>query len=190
MPSKQQKCSPKSRVSVKSGTKAAQVKSLRSTSTWVATKPSDLRKLSLLNQAQKKERMKTNRPRVAFFDIENGASLGYFWGQLWATSILRVGQPWCMLSFSDRWLGEKKVCPHALPDYPGYKRNKEDDSSLLGDLHRLFDEADILVAHNGDRFDVRKTNARFIINGMLPPKPYKKIDTLKVARRHFQRSAE
>ena len=153
--------------------------------THVATKKSDLRKLSLKHQAQKKAQMTVRRPRVAFFDIENGPSLGYFWGKLWETSILRVEQPWYMLSFSYKWLGEKKVYTHALPDYPGYKRNKEDDSSLLGDLHKLFDEADVLVAHNGDRFDVRKTNARFIINGFLPPKPYKTIDTLKVARRHF-----
>ena len=153
--------------------------------THIATKKSDLRKLSLQHQAQKKARMATNRPRVAFFDIENGPSLGYFWGKLWETSILRVEQPWYMLSFSYKWMGEKKVYTHALPDYPGYKRNKEDDSSLLCDLHKLFDEADILIAHNGDRFDVRKTNARFIINGMLPPSPYKTIDTLKVARRHF-----
>lgn len=122
---------------------------------------------------------------MAFFDIENGPSLGYFWGKLWETSILRVEQPWYMLSFSYKWLGEKKVYTHSLPEYPGYNRNPEDDSSLLRDLHKLFDEADVLIAHNGDRFDIRKSNARFIINGMTPPSPYKTIDTLKVARRYF-----
>ena len=151
----------------------------------IANKKSDLRKLSLKHQAQKQKQFKTKRPRVAVFDIENGPSLGYFWGKIWETSILRVEAPWYMLCFSYKWLGEKKVYTHALPDYPGYKKNKEDDRALLKDLHKLFDEADILIAHNGDRFDIRKTNARFVINGMLPPKPYKTIDTLKIARRLF-----
>ena len=141
-----------------------------------------------MSKRVKKEQppVKRTKPVVIFFDIENGPSLGYFWGKLWETSILRVTQPWFMLSFSYKRLGEKKVYTHALPDYKNYKKHKEDDRALLKDLHKLFDEADVLIAHNGDRFDIRKANARFIVNGLPPPKPYKTIDTLKVARRHFQ----
>jgi DNA polymerase elongation subunit (family B) len=85
-------------------------------------------------------------------------------------------------------MGEKKIHCHALPDYPAYKKDKENDKDLIEDLHALFDEADILIAHNGDRFDIRKANARFIMQGLKPPSPYKSIDTLKAARRffHFQ----
>jgi len=43
-----------------------------------------------------------------------------------------------------------------------------------------------VIGHNGDKFDVKKTNARFIAHGMNPPSPYKTIDTLKVARRFFK----
>jgi hypothetical protein len=127
-------------------------------------------------------------PKVAFFDVENAPSLGWFWGHLWETSIIGVDVPWYMLSFSYKWMGESKVHCHALPDYKLYKRDKEDDKRLIKDLHKLFDEADILIAHNGDRFDIRKANARFIMQGLRPPSPYKSIDTLKVARQkfHFQ----
>lgn len=129
-----------------------------------------------------------SHPKVAFFDVENAPSLGYFWGHLWETNIISVQVPWYMLSFSYKWMGEDKVRCHALPDYPLFKKDKENDKHLIEDLHALFDEADILIAHNGDRFDIRKANARFIMQGLRPPSPYKSIDTLKAARRffHFQ----
>jgi uncharacterized protein YprB with RNaseH-like and TPR domain/DNA-directed RNA polymerase subunit RPC12/RpoP len=52
-------------------------------------------------------------------------------------------------------------------------------------LWKLLDEADVVIAHNGDRFDIKKTNARFIYYKLPPPSPYKTIDTLKEAKRYF-----
>jgi hypothetical protein len=49
----------------------------------------------------------------------------------------------------------------------------------------LLDEADIVIAHNGDRFDMRKANARFVYHNLGPVSPVKQIDTLKSARRYF-----
>ena len=90
-----------------------------------------------------------------------------------------------MLCFSWIWLGETKIHTRALPDYPRHKKNKQDDTDLIKDLHGLFDEADILIAHNGDKFDIRKAYARFITTGLKPPSPSRSIDTLKSARKHF-----
>jgi DNA polymerase elongation subunit (family B) len=127
-----------------------------------------------------------NSPKIALFDIETAPSLGYFWGNLYETSIIDVTKPWYMLCFSYKWLGEKEIHTHAICDYPRFKKNKEDDKNLIEELHRVFDRADVLVAHNGDGFDIRKTNARFIIQGLRPPSPYKTIDTLKAARKFFK----
>ena len=124
-------------------------------------------------------------PRIALFDVENAPSLGYFWGKKWETNIVGVKNPWYMLSFAYKWLGEKKTHVKALCDYPLYDANLENDFWLIKDLHALFDEADILIAHNGNRFDIKKVNARFLRYNMAPPKPYKTIDTLLVARTHF-----
>jgi RNase P subunit RPR2 len=44
--------------------------------------------------------------------------------------------------------------------------------------------ADGFPCHNS-RFDVRKTNARFLLHSFAPPKPYKIIDTLLEARKNF-----
>jgi DNA polymerase elongation subunit (family B) len=126
-----------------------------------------------------------SQPKIALFDIETAPSLGYFWGKLYETDIIEVDTPWYMLCFSYKWLGEKKIHTHSLRHYPGYKRDLENDRDLVGDLHKLFDAADILIAHNGDRFDIRKSNARFLKHGMKPPSRYRSIDTLKIARSKF-----
>ena len=91
-----------------------------------------------------------------------------------------------MLSFAYKWQGEKKVKTCALPDYPGYPRNLENDKFLAKDLHRLLDQCDVVIAHNGDRFDLRKANARFIQHRFRPPSPYRTVDTLKIARQRFK----
>lgn len=82
-------------------------------------------------------------------------------------------------------MNENKIHTRALPDYSVYKKDKENDAALIVDLHRLFDEADILIAHNGDRFDTRKVAARFIKHGLKPPSPCRTIDTLRAARKYF-----
>ena len=50
----------------------------------------------------------------------------------------------------------------------------------------LLDKADVVIAHNGDSFDIKKTNTRFAIHGMKPPSPYKSIDTKKLAKKYFK----
>lgn len=125
-------------------------------------------------------------PKILLMDIETAPSLGYFF-DLWKEgNILDTAKDWYVLSFAAKWLGEKKTKVWALPDYPGYKKNQECDKALLGDLWQLLNEADIVVAHNGDRFDIRKVNARFIVHGLRPPSPYRSIDTLKIARKYFK----
>lgn len=56
---------------------------------------------------------------------------------------------------------------------------------LVTELWNLFNQADIIIGHNGDKFDIRKSNTRFIEHGLTPPDPYKTIDTLKAARKYF-----
>ena len=52
-------------------------------------------------------------------------------------------------------------------------------------LWKLLDESDLVIAHNGDKFDIRKINARFLYWNFGPPSPYKTIDTKKVAKKYF-----
>jgi len=74
----------------------------------------------------------------------------------------------------------------ALCDYPGYKGGVVDDKKLVTELWKVLDGADVVIAHNGDSFDIKVLNARFVANGLNAPSDYKSIDTLKVAKKHFR----
>ena len=56
-------------------------------------------------------------------------------------------------------------------------------------LWTAMDEADVLIAHNGDGFDIKKIQARMLINKMTPMSPFESVDTLKAARASFKFSS-
>ena len=89
---------------------------------------------------------------------------------------------WYVLSWSAKWLYDDEVLSDVLTSKEAIDRN---DKRVLESAWKLLDEADIIIAHNGDKFDLRKIKARFLSNGIMPPMPYKTIDTLKVARKEF-----
>lgn len=121
------------------------------------------------------------KPKIFIFDIETSPITAYTWS-LWteARSYDNVISDWSMLSWAGKWLGDDEV----YWDVNSY-RDPLDDTKILQSLHSFMDEADIIVAHNGNKFDIKKMNARFLLNGMKPPSPYRKIDTLLEARKYF-----
>jgi len=127
----------------------------------------------------------TKDKRVLLFDIETAPIVGYTWG-LWEQNVIDTKEEWYMLTFSYKWLGEKTTHVRSLPDYELYKKDKKDDLQLTAELWKLFDEADVIIAHNGDAFDIKKANMRFVKHGMRPPSPYKTVDTKKVAKKYFK----
>jgi len=129
--------------------------------------------------------VKTTPTRIVFIDIETAPSLGWVWAK-WETNVIDFKKDWYLLSFAYKVMGEKKVVTRGLIDYPDYKKDMENDSALVNDLWKVFDEADILIGHNGDAFDIRKSNSRFLTHKLPPPSPYKTVDTLKIARRAFK----
>lgn len=128
--------------------------------------------------------IKQHKAKILLFDIENSPNISYTWGK-YEQDVIAFKQEWHMLSFAYKWLGDKSVKTSSLPDFKKYKKDKTDDIELIKVLWKLLNEADIIIGHNVDRFDIRKTNARFLANNLPPPSPYKTIDTLKVARNKF-----
>lgn len=122
--------------------------------------------------------------KVLIYDIETRPNTGYIWGK-WEQNVIEYTEEWSMLCFAYKWLGSSKTHVVALPDFPGYDPNVVDDFDVVEKLHDLFDQADVVIAHNGDSFDQKKTHARFVYHNMTPPSPYKQIDTKKVAKRYF-----
>lgn len=124
--------------------------------------------------------------KILLLDVETSPCLAYMWS-LWREikNYSFVNKEWYMMCFSAKWLGSKEIMSYSLPDFKTYKKNPENDRELLLKLRDLLDEADVVIAHNGINFDMRKIYARFIINGITPPSPCKIIDTLQIVRKVF-----
>lgn len=89
-----------------------------------------------------------------------------------------------MISY--KWLDESKIYTISQTDFSLFKKNIHDDREVLKAFSKVIEEADMIVAHNGDSFDLRKLRGRLLLQG-LPPIPHtKSIDTLKIARRLFK----
>jgi DNA polymerase III epsilon subunit-like protein len=129
--------------------------------------------------------MSTRKARILIYDIETAPLIVTTWG-IWEQNAVWVIQDWYMLAFAWKWLDEKETHVLALTDFPKtFTKNGEDDSDLVKALWELQNEADIVVAHNGAKFDQKKANSRYALNGLNRPAPYHDVDTLKVARASF-----
>ena len=124
-------------------------------------------------------------PKILLIDIETSPNLGYVWGK-WQQDVIAFEKEWYILCYTVKWLGEKGITTVSLPQFKFfYSVDPEDDRKVVESLWKWLDKADIVIAQNGDEFDLKKINARFAIHGLKPPSPYKTIDTLKQARRYF-----
>jgi len=125
-----------------------------------------------------------NKPRVLIYDIETAPIIAYVW-KLWDNDVAlnQIQSDWHLLSWAAKWLDDpaKKIIYKDQRN----KKNIQDDKSLLKGIWKLLDKADIVITQNGKKFDQKKLNARFLINGFKPPSSYKHIDTLQIAKKHF-----
>lgn len=129
--------------------------------------------------------VKNRKPRILLYDIETMANLSYVWAK-YEQDVIAVNKHWYILTVAYKWLGESKTHVMSLPEFPIYKKDRTNDKQLVEALWKLFDEADVLIAHNGNSFDTKKVNARFLKHGLNPPTPYKQIDTKLVAKKYFR----
>jgi RNase P subunit RPR2 len=108
----------------------------------------------------------------------------YVWGLMRNDFITpdKVIKDWNVISWSAKWLGDSKIMSAVQTKKEAIAR---DDKRITKKLWSLFDEAEILIAHNGRRFDIKKINTRFYMNDMGVPSSYLVIDTLIEARKNF-----
>lgn len=124
------------------------------------------------------------KARILVYDIETSPIIGYTWG-FWQTDVVEILHDWQILSVAWKWLGDKKVHVIGQDDFKGYVPGVNNDKEVVKVLRDLLDEADIVVAHNGNRFDQKKVKTRIIMHGLTPPSPFKQVDTKIVAKQNF-----
>ena len=124
--------------------------------------------------------------KVLILDIETAPNHAYVWS-IWKEicSTDFITDDWYILCWCAKWLGDKKMHSGSVHTSCTFKKDPQNDKEILLKLHKLLDEADIVIAHNGIKFDCKKIRTRFILNGIKPPSPYRVIDTLTAARAVF-----
>lgn len=126
-----------------------------------------------------------NKPKVLLYDLETSMIKGYFWG-LWQQniSIDAIVEDWYVICWSAKWLGTDTMLNSSVHDFPKvpYRQNEKEVVEALWDL---VDEADILIAFNGKKFDRKKMNAKFLEYGLPEPSPYKVVDPMLIVKGKF-----
>jgi hypothetical protein len=118
--------------------------------------------------------------KILIFDLEISPTLAYTWG-LWKQNIgiEQIQEDWFIMSAAGKWIDNDEVY------YEDCRDSLFDDRKIVFNLHTMLDKADIVIAHNAIKFDIKKINSRFLHHNLLPPSPYKVVDTLQVAKSTF-----
>lgn len=117
-------------------------------------------------------------PKIVFWDIETTPLLAWVWGR--KPDYIphdNIEQSWRIICAS--WMTDDSNRVHTAVGDNGCDKN------IILALYEMFGQADVLVHHNGDRFDYRRVVTRGSAHGLKPPPKPKTIDTLKQARKHF-----
>jgi predicted PolB exonuclease-like 3'-5' exonuclease len=121
-----------------------------------------------------------NKINRLIWDIETSPCIGMFWRPGWKVSISHdnIIKESAIICICYKWEGEKKV--HSL------EWNDGDDKALCEQFLEIANQADELIAHNGDKFDLPWLQARCIYHGLDPTPIFNTVDTLVIARRRFK----
>jgi len=122
--------------------------------------------------------------KVLFYDLETAPSLAYVWGprEDWIPHD-RMATASFTICWSASWLGSNKVLSGCVTPEEALDR---DDERIVAELLPLIQEADVLVGHNINGFDLPMFNNRLMMLGLEPLGPKRTIDTCQLAKRNFR----
>lgn len=125
--------------------------------------------------------------KLVFLDLETQSHLVRSWGLFNQNiSINQIKQPGRTICAAWKWQGKKGV------EFASeWQPTAEDESwfcykDFLSKLHKVLDEAAVLVTYNGKRFDVPTVYKEFVLHGLPPPAPFHHIDLYQTVRRQFR----
>ncbi len=70
-------------------------------------------------------------------------------------------------------------------DFPQWRKNINDDRELLKITREILADADVIVTHNGKRFDWKFFQTRLLLHGMKPLPKIPHLDTCSISKRHL-----
>ena len=133
-----------------------------------------------VNKESKEDFQEGREQRVLIYDIETSFNIGWFWRTGYKLNITpdQIIKERAIICVSYKWLGEDQV-------YNLVWDKNQDDKFLIEQFIEVMNEADMLVAHNGDRFDLKWLKTRALIHRLPMLIDYPQFDTLKVAKKKF-----
>lgn len=132
--------------------------------------------------------VRDGQPAIVFYDIETRPKVGLYFGPEWQTRIAKQLVRTEVLSFAYKWEGSDETHVVAAWDDPNWRPGileHDQDEYVMRRMWDMFDLADVVVAHNGDKFDQKKAQGRFFRFDMMPPSHFIEVDTLKLSRTFF-----
>lgn len=140
--------------------------------------------LDIIRRTISKFRKRTNteakrsKAKRLFFDIETSYHTVRMWrvGKVGWVSPESIKEHKKIICISYKWQNEDTV--HTLDWRMGEKK-------MIKEFIKIMEQADEIVAHNGDRFDVKELRTRAIYHGVLMFPNYRTLDTLKKSRQYF-----
>ena len=117
--------------------------------------------------------------KILFLDLETSPNLAHVWG-LWDQniSISQLVNHTEVICFGARWYGSKQVLFRSV--------HHDGQQVMLEEMHRVLDEADIVIGWNSQNFDIKHMYREFLEHGMTPPSPHKDLDLMKVVKSQFR----
>ena len=118
--------------------------------------------------------------KILLLDIECAPTTAYVWGR-WDQNVSQkqVVQEGYLLTYSAKWLGGDTIVSNRIYE-------PKNDEVLVQELAELMEQADLVVAHNAQKFDIPLIKTRMVALGMTPPSPSKIVDTLRIAKAEFR----
>lgn len=122
----------------------------------------------------------TKRKRL-FFDIETSPNIGLFWEAGYKKNIdySNIIKERAIICICYKWEEAKEV-------FEVHWDSKQCDKALLQKFIKIANDADELIGHNGDRFDLAWIRTRCLYHNIDMFPNYTTIDTLKIARSKFK----
>lgn len=134
-------------------------------------------------------------PKILFFDLETLPNLQEglkVWNQMsdYPGRSLKADIS-TIICFGYMWIGEKKASCKSLWDFKAWNKNVNNDLPLIKFAHSVISKADVIVTHNGARFDYPFLNTRIQYHRsrghkdltLIPKIPH--VDTCRILKRNF-----
>lgn len=127
------------------------------------------------------------KPKILIWDIETSYNIATTFS-LFPKYISHdnILQDWYIICAAWKWLGDTKTHVITTLDDQGDNADHKNDIRVVEKMRSLLLEADVVVHHNGDKFDLKKLNTRLIYHRLDPlPTKLTTVDTLKAAKKTF-----